>query len=332
MSVKFGISVMPVDPPDEYINLVKEVESYGFDFMLVCDSSLHSRDTFSYLTLGAINTSRITLGTNILNPVTRHPGLSVRGVATLDEISNGRMIMGVGRGAEPVHELGLTYASIKSVRDMIEASRRLLAGEALDFESETFSFKKAQLRFKKRSVIPIYIAATGPKMLQLAGEIADGAWMHVGPDPRCVQHALQQVQDGAKRANRSPNEVDASSFLFYAVSADRAQAIEAARLGATYLLTVTRDYSRLIGMSDGAFEKLRAAYSGTHFHEAKEAAKLTTDEMADAMTLSGTVDDIIRKVERILEIGIQHIDLFPMGDDPRGQVRTFAEKVIPRFK
>lgn len=332
MNLKFGVSVMSVDPPSEFVALVKEVEEYGFDYMWVCDSSLHSRDIFSYLTLCTVNTTRITLGTNILNPLTRHPGLSVRGVATLDEISNGRVIMGVGRGAEPLHELGLEYASLASVREMIEVTRRLLAGEVMDFEGSTFRLTGARLRYKLRSRIPVYVAATGPKMLELAGEVGDGVWMHVGPDLRCVQFALDRVRAGAARAGRAPEAVDASLFVFYAAEADRARAFEAARLGATYLLTVTPHYPRLIGMREEDARRLKAAYAGTHFHEAKEAARLTTDDLVDAMTLSGTVDDVIRKLERVITLGIRHVDLFPMGGNTRAQVRTFAEKVLPRFK
>ena len=330
--MKFGISVMPVDLPAPYIELVKKVEAAGFDYMLVCDSSLHSRDAFSYLTLAAVNTSRITLGTNILNPVTRHPGLSVRGVATVDEISNGRMILGIGRGAEPLHELGLKYATVEGVRDMVTASRRLLKGERLSFVSKTFSFKDAELRYKLRSEIPVYIAATGPKMLELAGEVANGAWMHVGPDPRCAKFALDCVHAGAARAGRRAQDVDASLFLFSAVNDDRAKAIDAARLGATYLLTANPNYARLIGLSDEQAANLKAAYSGTHFHEAKEAASLTTDDMANTMTLSGTVSDIIEKLERVGDLGITHVDLFPMGQDTAEQVDIFGSKIIHRFK
>lgn len=330
--MKFGISVMPVDAPDQFVELVREVEAAGFDSMLVCDSSLHSRDTFAYMTLAAINTSRVVIGTNILNPLTRHPGLSVRGVATLDEISHGRVLMGIGRGSDPLAELGLKQATMQHIRDMVTTTRELLRGDHVTFESPAFSFSNAQLRFKNRSEIPIYIAGTGPKMLEVAGEIADGAWMHVGPDPRCVAAALESVMTGARRAGRPASSVTASSFLFSRLDEDRNKALDTARLGATYLLTANPTYARLIGLPEPQIAALKAAYSGTHFHEATEAARMTSDEMADTMTLSGNVDDIIRKLERIAELGIDHVDLFPMGDDHLGQVRAFGKHIIHRFK
>src|SRR5579872_7273399 len=113
--MKFGITLRPTDPPEEIAEWASEIERLGFDYLWLSDPQLVSWDTIACLALCATRTSRIRLGTNILSPGAQQPALAARSLATLDSISNGRAIMGIGRGAHPLRELGLQPASSDAI-------------------------------------------------------------------------------------------------------------------------------------------------------------------------------------------------------------------------
>src|SRR5436853_6642274 len=121
--MKFGVIYQSFDPPPVFLEYVRAIEDLGFDDLWVCDSSLHARDVIAYLTLAAVNTSRIKLGVSVFQPYTRHPAIDVNGILTVNEISNGRARMAVGTGDRPQRELGFAPAPVHLVREMLESSR-----------------------------------------------------------------------------------------------------------------------------------------------------------------------------------------------------------------
>src|SRR5438309_3746355 len=136
--MKFGVIYQSFDPPSVFLDYVRQIEHGGFDYLWVCDSSLHARDVIAYLTLAAVNTNRIKLGASVFQPYTRHPAINVNGMLTLNEISGGRAIMAVGAGDRPQRELGFTPAPVHLVREMIATSRQLLTGEPVTARNDTF--------------------------------------------------------------------------------------------------------------------------------------------------------------------------------------------------
>src|SRR6266513_4823105 len=131
--MKFGVIYQSFDPPPVFLEYVRLIEDAGFDYLWVCDSSLHARDVFGYLTLAAVHTTRLRLGVSVHQPYTRHPAMNVNGMATVNEISGGRAIMAVGTGDRPQIELGFQPAPVGLVRDMISVARALLAGDSVTF-------------------------------------------------------------------------------------------------------------------------------------------------------------------------------------------------------
>jgi 5,10-methylenetetrahydromethanopterin reductase len=329
-TVRFGVVLQGVDPPDRFIDLVRMIESAGFDQLWLTDSSLHARDVYAYLTLAATVSHRITLGTSVTNPLTRHPALSAMAIATVDEISGGRAVFGLGAGDRPLRALGFQPARLQAVREMVDISRRLLAREHVTFQGETFSLQDAHLRAPARPDIPIYVSASGPKTLALAGEIADGVIVLGGLFREGIEYALSHVRAGQQRNGARP--LDVAVFAYGSLRDDRSLAVQEAGSIAAWFCHTAPVYCRLAGVPDDIVAAVQSCYDGGEFQEAARAARLLPDDLVVKLALAGTPQDGCTKVRMLVDLGIRNINLFPLGADRRSVIECFARHVVPHFR
>lgn len=332
MTTRFGFSVMAVDTPADFVKLVQLVDGAGFDHMWVADSSLHARYCYSYLTLAATNTTRVTLGPGCTHPYTRHPAINMNAIATIDEISGGRAIMNLGAGDRPVTEVGYQPAKLKVVREMIEVCRKLLREQNVDYVGEAWSCHNATLHFKIRSDIPIYLTATGPKMLQLAGQVADGIIFMPGTYADCIKFALSNIETGARQAGRSLADIDLAWCGIGSIDRDRKKAIEGSRFIAAWFPQMAPQYAEIAGLSADLIQRVRDAYSGGHFHEAKAAAAMVPDELIQRFALAGTPQEVREQIRAIRDLGITHFEFLEIGDNRLAAARLFADEIVAHFK
>ena len=220
--VRSGVVLQGAYEPPLFGDMVAEIDALGFDDLWLTDSSLHSRNSYAYLTLAAMRSPRLRLGTAVTNPLTRHPAITAASAATIDEISGGRMVLGIGAGDRPLLALGMKPASVDSLRASIGAIRALWAGEHVDIEDAAFTLRDAHLRFPARPDIPVYISASGPRTLELAGEIADGVILLVGLFPEALAWALEHIDRGAAKAGRGRPHV--AVFAYGAIDEDETRA------------------------------------------------------------------------------------------------------------
>src|SRR5499427_9813632 len=134
-----GVVLQGVDPPTEFCRRVEEIESLGFGYLWLTDSSLHARNCYSYLTLAATHSTRLRLGTAVTNPVTRHPAITAAAAATVDELSDGRLILGIGAGDRPLLALGFRPSSLAGLEAAVSGIRRLWRGERVDMAADGFA-------------------------------------------------------------------------------------------------------------------------------------------------------------------------------------------------
>lgn len=331
--LRFGITYLPTDPPDIFTALVKYVDRSPFDFFWVADTSLYGRYVYSYLTIAALNSERVLIGPNCTHPLTRNPAVSFNALATLDELSKGRAIMNVGAGGGTVKELGYGGAKLKSIREMIEQGRALLSGNPVHYEGEGVTLKGAKLRFLHRHDLPIYMTASGPKMLALSGELCDGVIFMAGTNRACIDAALADVASGAASAKRAVDAIDRACCVFGNLGADREDARDHCRAIAAWMVTTQPRYAELAGIGADEVEAVKTAFAGSaHGPEAKKAASLVTDKMIDTFTLAGDAKDFIKGIERLVAAGIEHIEFFPEGGDNTAMTKMFVEQVIPHFR
>jgi 5,10-methylenetetrahydromethanopterin reductase len=302
--------------------MVDEVESLGFDHLWLTDSSLHARNCYAYLTLAATRSSRLLIGTAVTNPATRHPAITAAAAATVDEIAGGRFILGIGTGDRPLLALGLRPSALGSLAAAVSGVRQLWRGEHVDLRSQEFSLDGAHLRFPARADIPVFISASGPKALEMAGRIADGVILLVGLFPEALDWAISHVARGADAAGRPRPHI--AVFAYGAIAQDEAAAIDDARSIAAWFPQTAPHICTLAGLPRDVVDAVRAGYAGGEFQEAAAAAGQLPDDFVRKVALAGNSERAAGQIRAALTAGADSVHVFPLGRDRMATVRAFA--------
>jgi 5,10-methylenetetrahydromethanopterin reductase len=317
-----GVVLQGVDPPREFCSVVGEIESLGFSHFWLTDSSLHARNCYAYLTLAATASSRLLLGTAVTNPATRHPAITAAAAATVDEISGGRLILGIGAGDRPLLALGLRPSPLGTLEAAIDAIRLLWRGEEVDLSSGGFSLSSAHLRFPARPDIPVFLSASGPKTLELAGRVGDGVILLVGLFPEALDWAIGQVVKGAQTAGRPRPHV--AVFAYGAIDEDEEAALTSARSIAAWFPQTAPHICDLGGLSPEIVTRVREAYQGGEFQEAAAAARQLPDDFVRKVALAGNGKRAMGQIRAVLDAGADSMHVFPLGSGRMNTVRSFA--------
>jgi 5,10-methylenetetrahydromethanopterin reductase len=321
-----GVALQGRYPPEEFEVMVRLAEESGLDHLWMTDSSLHTRNPYVHLALAARITTRMTLGTAVTNPQTRHPGIVAVNAATLEELAPERTILGIGAGDRPLRALGLRPAHLAELRASIDAIRRLLAGEHVDSDGPGFRMADAHLRFATNPGIPVYISASGPKTLALAGEIADGVIFLGGLFADGVAYGLENIMRGAERAGRPRPHV--AAFGYGAIDDEEPErALEAARSIAAWFPQTAPHYCELAGLDPEIAEEVRSRYGGGEFQEAQVAASILPTEFVRKMAFAGDSALARQHLETLQGLGVDSVHLFPLGERRRQTLEAFAALV-----
>jgi 5,10-methylenetetrahydromethanopterin reductase len=325
--MRYGVTLQGVYEPTEWVELVKWIEDLGFDNLWITDSSMHAGDCYVYATLALQATSRLTVGTAVTNPLTRHPAITANAFRSLEQLAPGRVACGIGVGDRPLFELGLPMAKLQTLRDTIEVLRRLWRGESVEGEVGPWQFVSGHLRSPVPEP-PVYISASRPRALELTGEVADGLILLAALFPEGLAFAREHIARG--RAVGGRPQFDETLFLYGAIADDEAAAIESARSIAAWFPRTAPDYAKLAGMSDELIESVNAAYTGGEFQHAKEAARMIPDELVKRIAFCGSPRTALEKVDWLREAGVSGMSVFPLGDNRRETIAHFAELAFER--
>ncbi len=315
----------------EYVTLAQVAESVGFDQFWV-SNDLFLRSALAVLPAVALATTRLQVGTGILNPYTTHPAEMAMFAATMDELSGCRFNLGLAAGAgDFLRWVGLEQsAPLATVRTTVEAIRLLLAGEIAQTPGQTPGWSdEAYLRFRAPRVTPIYVGATGPKMLQLAGELADGVLPLLFP-PEHYFGVLPHIQAGeAKRADALA-PLDLAACIWVSLSEDRAAARHVlAQKIAYYGYTLSPLILERLELTRADFAAVERAIT-VERDEAKAAALV--DERMLRIGVLGGPTDVIERLEPLVAAGATHLSFGPpLGPDPVQAVRLLGQ-VVAHFR
>jgi len=329
--LRSGVTLQGVDEPATFVAMVKEIEDLGFDHLWITDSSLHTQNCYMVLTIAALNSTSLMLGTAVTNPLTRHPAITAAAIASLDDLSGHRAVLGIGTGDRPLRALGLRPSSLADLDAAIVAIRALWRGEHVDAQASSFSFCDAHLRLAARADIPVFVSASGPRTLELAGRVADGVILLAGLFPDAVSWALEHLERGAGR--RSADEAASTRatrphlgvFAYGAIDADREHALESARSIAAWFPQTAPAACEIAGLPAELGDQVRRAYAGGEFQEAAEASRLLPDDFVRKMALAGNEADARERIEAVLGAGADSVHVFPLGDRRMDTVRAFAK-------
>ncbi len=322
MTIRSGVALQPVDPPATFETMIDDIERMSFDELWLTDSSLHARNVYVYLALAARRTRNIQLGTAVTNPVSRHPAVTATAFATINELSDGRAVLGIGAGDRPLLSLGLKPAKLARLEGAIEAIRQLWTGEHIDYEAEGFSLADAHMREPGATSMPIYISASGPKTLELAGRVADGVVLLAGLHPDGLQWAIDHIDRGVDAAGRDARP-KITVFAYGAIDEDADAALDAGRTIAAWFPQTAPVYCEMAGLSAELVQQVRAMYQGGEFQEAAEAARLLPVDFVHRMALAGDIDRAKTHLTNMRELGVDCVSVFPLGNNRMKTVRNF---------
>jgi 5,10-methylenetetrahydromethanopterin reductase len=326
--LRTAICLQGVDTPDVFEANVAEIERLGYDTLWLTDSSLHTRNCWSYLTLAARATSRLRLGTAVTNPVTRHPGVTAAAAGTIAELSGGRFTLGIGAGDRPLLAVGHKPARLADLEASIAAIRQLWAGEHVTMRAGAFSFDDAHYRFAATvPPIPVWVSATGPKTLELAGRVADGVILLAGLHPDGVKFALEHIDRGAAQAGRD-RRPEVTVFAYGAIDDDdEAAAFAAAKSIAAWFPQTSPVYCEIAGLPASLVEEVRRSYAGGEFQEAAKAASLLPPDFVHRMALAGGSAEAIGHIRTLAALGLDSLTVFPLGPARMATAARFQDCV-----
>ncbi|ABR54973.1 5,10-methylenetetrahydromethanopterin reductase [Methanococcus vannielii SB] len=320
--MKFGIEFVPNEPITKLAYYVKMAEDNGFEYCWITD---HYNNRNVYMTLGALAavTNKIKLGPGVTNPYVRSPAVTASAMATLDELSGGRSVLGIGPGDKATFDaLGIEWTKpvgtiIKSIEDM----NALMAGKRLS--------EGAQLAVKPTTKVPIYMGAQGPKMLETAGEIADGVLINAS-NPKDFEAAVPLIKKGAESKGRSMSEIDVAAYACMSVDKNADKAKQAAIPVVAFIaagsppMILERhgiDASKVKAIS----EALKSGNFGAAFGN-------VDNTMLEAFALYGTPEEVVEKVKALEKMGVTQIVAgSPIGPNKDTSIKLIG-KIIKEFK
>jgi 5,10-methylenetetrahydromethanopterin reductase len=315
----------------EELKLVQYAEKKGFEAIWHAESRL-ARDAITPLAAMAVVTDRIKLGTGVINNWTRNVGLCAATFLTLDELSGGRALLGVGAWWDPLAwKVGIERKKpIKAMREYCTVLQRLFRMENVTFDGEFVKVRDIRLDVVYGDPdtprnIPIYIGATGWDMIELTGEIADGLLLNYLVSPEYNREALEHLKKGATRGKRNWKTVDRPQLIVCSLDEDADRALDNARPLVAQYLGQQPHIAKASGVKDSLIEEVKSALGGWPAKPGglEKAKPLIDDRLVRLITASGTADDCLKKVNEYNDAGCTCPVLYPLGDDVRGMIDVF---------
>ena len=313
------------------LDYVKYAEQRGFEAVWQAESRL-VRDAIVPMAAYASVTNKIKVGSGVINNWTRNIGLLAATFLTLDDLAPNRIICGIGAWWDPLAKnVGIDRSKpLNAMRETVEILRKLLHMERVTFHGEFIHVDGIELdvvhgRREPRNV-PIYIGATGDKMMEMTGEIADGVVLNYCVPPEYNINALNLLETGAKRAGRKMENIDRPQLVVCSVDLDHDKAIDTSRELLTQYLAQQPHIAKASGVSQDVVSKIQSILGWPATYEQIQKAKhLVPEELILKITASGTPDEARVKVKEYIKNGCTCPILYPVGGDVNLLIDTFAQ-------
>ncbi len=342
--MEYGLLLLGEHDPGSVVRLAHLAEEAGFEDLWFADEKFF-RDPFVSLTHLARHTSRIRLGTCVTDPFTRHPALLAMAMATLDEVSGGRAVLGLGAGFSGLEAMGVERTrAVRSMRQAIEAIRRLWAGETISMDDDAFVLRNLNLNFTARPDIPILLASSSPFMLRLAGEVADEVMLGDLGSSEVLHPALAEVRHGAERSGRSIDGMRRIARLNVVLTDDMEAARDVIRPWIlAFLWHAYPDWSKLFDYTPDWDERLKPlrdfiAARGDKprnvgdRQQVLQFAPLLPERLVRRYALLGRPEEVAEQIAEIAACGITQLTIYPTavnGQTTESAFLDFVHCVLP---
>jgi probable F420-dependent oxidoreductase len=327
----FGFSLKPEHSIERTIALTKQAEQAGFSYGWLFDSHVLWKDVYPLLTLMAINTTRMRLGTCVTNPATRDITVTASVLATLDEISGGRMDLGIGRGDSAQRMLGRTPVTARTLDRAVGVIRDLVEGR-----TTTYLETELNLTWTGAWKLPVWIAGYGPMVLAMTGRVADGVILQLA-DVELIKWMAGMVRQAAADAGRDP-----ASIKVQAAAPAHVGPIDACRehvrwfpaLVSNHVVDLVNKYPReQLPESLTSYIVDREGYDYRHHAEVGSAnASFVSDEVTDRFSIVGPAEEHVRRLVELHEAGVDQFNVYLMNGDEEAQLEAYGSSVIPALR
>jgi probable F420-dependent oxidoreductase len=334
MSLSFGVTVLPDPPHTRLVELLTLAESNGFEYGWTYDSHLLWQESFPLLTLAVQATSTMKLGHCVTNPGTREPTVLASGYATLHDISEGRMVMGIGRGDSARRTIGQQPVKVAEFERSLAMIKDFMNGREVQWND-----KELQLKWVRPELpeIPMWVAGYGPKALGVAGRIGDGVIIQLA-DPEIIQWIMGTARAAAEEAGRDPDALQCIVCAPSHISDDIADAREQVRWFPAMVSNHVMDLIERYGFESEIPKELTEYVRARKFYDYEEHSRVgakhgefVTDEICDRFCVLGNAEQASAKLEELESVGVDQFNIYLMTHGQEDTLATYGRDIIPQF-
>jgi probable F420-dependent oxidoreductase len=333
--LSFGVTVLPDPPYQRMIELMRLAESHGFEYAWTYDSHVLWQESMPTLALAADQTSKIKLGHMVTNPGTREPTVLASAYATLHDISNGRMIMGIGRGDSARRYIGQTPVKVAEFEAALAMIKPFMNGKEVNWNEKDLQLKWVRPELPE---IEMHVAGYGPKALAVAGRQGDGVIIQLA-DPDIIQWIMATARQAAEEAGRDPAALKCIVSAPSHISDDLADAREQVRWFPAMVSNHVKDLIDRYGTDGSTVPKALTEYVlARKFYDYNEHSRVgakhggfVTDEICDRFCVIGNLEQCKQKLRELEEIGVDQFNVYLMTHGQEETLQAYGDGIIPEF-
>ncbi|HKU58541.1 MAG TPA: TIGR03842 family LLM class F420-dependent oxidoreductase [Gaiellaceae bacterium] len=335
MGMSFGVTVLPDPPYQRWLELIQLAESHGFEYAWTYDSHVLWQESIPTLAVAARETSKIKLGHFVTNPATRDQTVLASSYATLNDISNGRMVMGIGRGDSAVRYIGRQPMKVAEFEKSLRMIKDFMNGREV-----TWNDKELQLKWVRPELpqIPMWVAGYGPKALAVAGRVGDGVIIQLA-DPEIISWIMDTARRAAEEAGRDPSQLKCIVGAPSHVSNDLADAREQVRWFPAMVSNHVKDLVDRYGADGSVVPKALTDFiASREFYDYNDHSRVgaahggfVTDEICDRFCVIGDRNQIATKLRELEEVGVDQFNIYLMTHAQEETLAAYGADIIPQF-
>jgi probable F420-dependent oxidoreductase len=330
----FGVTVLPDPPSARFFELIELAEQHGFEYAWTYDSHILWQESYATLPLAAARTNRIKLGHFVTNPGIRDPTIAASWYATMQDLSNGRMVMGIGRGDSSRRVVGLKPVRVAEFEARCQMIKDLMNGRKVDWNE-----KELELTWVRKELpeIPMWIAGYGPKALAVAGRVADGVIIQLA-DPVIIRWIMDVARKAAEEAGRDPAELKCIVGAPSHITDDLADARDQVRWFPAMVSNHVMDLIEKYGWDSDIPEALTDYVKARKFYDYKDHSRVgaahgefVTDEICDRFCVLGTAEQAAEKLRELESVGVDQFNIYLMTHSQEETLAAYGDQIIPQF-
>ncbi len=334
MALSFGVTVLPDPPSSRLVELMQLAEANGFEYGWTYDSHVLWQESFPLLTLAAQATATMKLGHCVTNPGTREPTVLASGYATLHDISNGRMAMGIGRGDSARRYIGQQPVKVAEFERRLRMIKDFMNGREVEWNG-----KELQLKWVRPELpeIPMWVAGYGPKALAVAGRTGDGVVIQLA-DPVIIEWIMDTARKAAEEAGRDPSQlqciVSAPSFIADDIAHARDQVRWFPAMVSNHVMDLVEryGYDSEIPHELTEFVRVRKFYDyDDHSRVGAKHGEFVTDEICDRFCVLGSPEQATAKLKELEAVGVDQFNIYLMTEGQEDVLETYGKEIVPQF-